>query len=664
MVWAPALPRISRRVKGDFSAADCKGGAKLQRSTMLPVIMAGDVAEAHRTLDRFMIKSIRRSTSKKNLFSAESFGHSHAHSPSKQRSSAAYMLVWSLLAITAVVSVSLMFPKDPSIHHTSPTMHSRAIKENDGIAVGQGQAAASTLIIYVYSNSDPEYSRNLHFFIKNGMRDGDGCEYLVIVQQDPAQPGGDLPPLPSNAQYMYHANECYDWGTFGWAIKTGKVDTAKYTFIIFMNSSTRGPILAPYWPREMHWSQIYTNKLSDKVKLVGSTISCEPAWRGSNRANEMRQIAHVQSYVIATDQVGLKVLQDNGEVFKCYTDMDDTIFNSELGSSLAIYEAGYSVDSLMLRYQGVDWSDRSNWQCNAGLNPYAEFAYDGIELNPMEVVFVKVKDFLLDVGWVAPTMATTYDRWISTKGVQGVVNSNMYAADRDTYRLPKILALQKRDPACFDFDYYLAKSKDLPSSMTRQAAWDHLVNHGQFEGRSFRFTCKLQLPEPVAAIGGTTTGVAAVVAAVEPMPAVAATAEVGPVPVVEVPLEPQPAAEADPKLVAEAVAAEQAVENPQNPDHTHLNVKVRMHTRVIPGAISAADADAAAVAAAAAQQPGAGAIGGTTLGVAQAQQAAQEVQPAAAAVVVPAEVLPVAVGGGTAGVAEVLPAAQARLRNI
>lgn len=27
--------------------------------------------------------------------------------------------------------------------------------------------------------------------------------------------------------------------------------------------------------------------------------------------------------------------------------------------------AGYTLDSLMLRYQGVDWRDRANWACNA-----------------------------------------------------------------------------------------------------------------------------------------------------------------------------------------------------------------------------------------------------------------------------------------------------------
>ena len=33
----------------------------------------------------------------------------------------------------------------------------------------------------------------------------------------------DLPLLPRNARYVMHANECYDWGTFGWLLATLQV---------------------------------------------------------------------------------------------------------------------------------------------------------------------------------------------------------------------------------------------------------------------------------------------------------------------------------------------------------------------------------------------------------------------------------------------------------
>ena len=122
------------------------------------------------------------------------------------------------------------------------------------------------------------------------------------------------------------------------AIETKLVDTSRYRYIIFLNSSVRGPFLPPYWPvssaqqsvrqgyslallnargaasllplllalllplllalllaspfvpllsvrlparlpllcglpqREVHWSKVLTQRLTDKVKLSGSTI--------------------------------------------------------------------------------------------------------------------------------------------------------------------------------------------------------------------------------------------------------------------------------------------------------------------------------------------------------------------------------------------------------
>ena len=67
-----------------------------------------------------------------------------------------------------------------------------------------------------------------------------------------------------------------------------------------------------------------------------------------------------------SSQIGLGLLRQAGAVLQCYTDIHDAIWHAELGSSKAILDAGYSIDSLMLRYQGVDWRDTANWECNAG----------------------------------------------------------------------------------------------------------------------------------------------------------------------------------------------------------------------------------------------------------------------------------------------------------
>lgn len=55
--------------------------------------------------------------------------------------------------------------------------------------------------------------------------------------------------------------------------------------------------------RFVHWSSILTSRLVGKVKLVGSSISCEGTFLHGDPTAIYRQNPHVQSYMMATDQV-------------------------------------------------------------------------------------------------------------------------------------------------------------------------------------------------------------------------------------------------------------------------------------------------------------------------------------------------------------------------
>jgi hypothetical protein len=41
---------------------------------------------------------------------------------------------------------------------------------------------------------------------------------------------------------------------------------------------------------------------------------------------------------------------------------------------------------MVFRYQGVDWRNKSNWGCNGGKSPSGLNYYDGIDLDPYEVL--------------------------------------------------------------------------------------------------------------------------------------------------------------------------------------------------------------------------------------------------------------------------------------
>ncbi|KAI7836092.1 hypothetical protein COHA_010020 [Chlorella ohadii] len=355
---------------------------------------------------------------------------------------------------------------------------------------------APTLLVYVFSNTDPEYINNLRFFVKFGMAADDGVTYIIVVQETPGEAPPELPPLPPNARYVRHTNECYDWGTIGWVFSTGVANPDDYKFFIFMNSSVRGPFIPPYARGGTRWQDLFFDKLTDHVKLVGPTISCEGSpWQG-NAAGEWRINPHVQSYVLATDKVGLDVWLRDGNVFKCWRSMWDVIWHGELGSSLALLNAGFNLDSFMMRYQGVDWLDQANWHCNKRANPYGEHYLDGISLNPFEVLFVKVKERVLQNDWSFAVQAVKYTHWMEAQAAgKPDVASNAYRDNNKPLRAPRLAYLQARGPECFDWQYYLQQNQDLKHYTTKAELWSHFLRGGAYEGRAFRFTCPFE-PQP------------------------------------------------------------------------------------------------------------------------------------------------------------------------
>ncbi|KAK9859802.1 hypothetical protein WJX84_008350 [Apatococcus fuscideae] len=156
----------------------------------------------------------------------------------------------------------------------------------------------------------------------------------------------------------------------------------------------------------------------------------------------------------------------------------------------------------MLRYQGVDWQDKVNWGCNRGVNPTGENHYDGMSLDPLEVLFVKMKAHIRQLGWPNANQAQHYQEW-KTSRLAGAseVQSNDWLTKGDELRLPRILMRQYMGDGCFDHSFYRAHNRDLPTQLQTSDGllWRHFVMHGEHEGRVFRFTCTPSLPSDAKA---------------------------------------------------------------------------------------------------------------------------------------------------------------------
>jgi hypothetical protein len=67
----------------------------------------------------------------------------------------------------------------------------------------------------------------------------------------------------------------------------------------------------------------------------------------------------------------------------------DAIVNGEYGLARAMINASMGFDTLLYRYQGVDWLDRRNWDCNGNNFVGRNGGYDGGSVDPFEVIFFK-----------------------------------------------------------------------------------------------------------------------------------------------------------------------------------------------------------------------------------------------------------------------------------
>ena len=190
------------------------------------------------------------------------------------------------------------------------------------------------------------------------------------------------------------AAELWDFGSESQQLTAAQLPFDKY---VFLNAGVRGPFLPAYWPRSRSWTRVYLDKLSPSVKLVGNSVVClpqsDPCVKGAQgiTPNPDCYGPKVEGYAWATDNVGLQVLLDTESVFQSHPDKVSAIINGEYGMNIAIFKAGYTIDSLLLAYQGMDWTNRSNWGCNDNEHPSRSGTYFGVTQHPLETVFVKVE---------------------------------------------------------------------------------------------------------------------------------------------------------------------------------------------------------------------------------------------------------------------------------
>lgn len=244
---------------------------------------------------------------------------------------------------------------------------------------------ARTLVCYSYFERRERLS-HLEFFLSQGLSDDPDIEFAFVLQG-----GGCSLAIPDrpNIHVIRRPNEGFDFGAHSAALEFAArhhgtdAKTLPHELFLFLNDGVVGPFLPACFPKDRHWTSIFSERMTRSVKLVGPSIVCLPEGDAGGAG------PRVEGYSFALDREGLEVCLSAGTIFTNHPSKRDAIVHGEYGVSRAILDAGFTMDCLLYRYEGVNWRDPANWNLNNFKHPSRAGSYGNISVHPFEVVFHK-----------------------------------------------------------------------------------------------------------------------------------------------------------------------------------------------------------------------------------------------------------------------------------
>lgn len=225
------------------------------------------------------------------------------------------------------------------------------------------------VIQFVYFESE-DAKVNFEFFLQHAVHDK--ADFVFIING----PSTVQIPHRENFKVIHRNNTCLDLGSHGEVAKELDLSN-KYSRIILMNASVRGPFL-PKWSTSC-WSDVFFEKLDEKVKLVGTTANCA-------------FIPHLQCMLLVFDSISLDIAMP---LLKCHQDAVDAIENGEVQLTQLVRDSGY--DALPIMMHPFSWDE-----CNSGDLGYpGTYGNDGLSIHPFDIIFFKTKRFPKDYNVIS-----------------------------------------------------------------------------------------------------------------------------------------------------------------------------------------------------------------------------------------------------------------------
>lgn len=99
----------------------------------------------------------------------------------------------------------------------------------------------------------------------------------------------------------------------------------------------------------------------------------------------------------------------------------------EYAVSSLLLSKGHNIDTLMMKYKGINWKDPDNWRCNNNAHPSRIGLYDEISQHPLETVFIKT-------SWgVGEPFSSKYSSWIFLQTLKKETDLTQGCFDPESY---------------------------------------------------------------------------------------------------------------------------------------------------------------------------------------------------------------------------------------
>ena len=233
------------------------------------------------------------------------------------------------------------------------------------------------VIIYSYYQSAvADY--NLSHFANNELSYKEDIDYIIVINGYNCNV--TFPDLV-NLTIIKRPNIGVDFGAYNCGIEF--IKDKIYDYYFFLNDGVIGPIIPHHIKGKYDWTNSFTDKITDIVKLVGTTIVCLP------HTDEGGYGPKVEGYCFVTDHIGLQLLKNEKTIFCDHKNKHDVIVNGEYGLSNCILKNGYSIDCMLHKYKGINWLDKLQWNNNNNIHPSRHNSFYGKSINPYEVIFHK-----------------------------------------------------------------------------------------------------------------------------------------------------------------------------------------------------------------------------------------------------------------------------------